>query len=350
MLEHVPVEARRVLRHVASLLLRMSGDGGVREEYPLVHEGSIEERQRVVSALLQATEPLGLFDLAEVAALPRARSEELLAALESDGLVVRARFVTGDAEWRYRWSAAWFRELESRVSQARRELEAAVEATGTREAHEADPNAPAATAFAEWIAARYRPPEDKRILVLLQCSVRRPFSSSPSHGTLRRAIALAVGHDPARQFAACPVHVVVLASRIGPVPYELEGLHPATVSGGGVKQMGEDEYARVRPVIAQRVAQYLDAHRDLYDHVLTFTDGRYAEVAEDAAALAGREIVLLPQVPGPRVTRDGLPSGRKYWDRYWIQLFLAVRDRLPSHARRLGDERLAAYGVGYCIG
>ena len=53
---------------------------------------------------------------------------------------------------------------------------------------------PATRGFREFAINEYRSPADKALLVFLQRSVRRPFSSSPTHAAMRRAIALATSH------------------------------------------------------------------------------------------------------------------------------------------------------------
>lgn len=65
----------------------------------------------------------------------------------------------------------------------------------------------ASLAFHDFVIRRYRPPQRKRFLVFFQCCVRRPFYSSSSHGTIRRAISAATGYDAYEDFGRCPVHV-----------------------------------------------------------------------------------------------------------------------------------------------
>jgi hypothetical protein len=162
---------------------------------------------------------------------------------------------------------------------------------------------------------------------------------------MRRAITLATGYDPHHDFASCPVHVVVLASEVGPAPYELEDVPPANISALGVKQFGPDRYARALPLLAERMADYLTSHRDCYDHAATFTDGRYAEVMQEASARAGCELTILPQARGARVQRCGRSTPRKYWESYWIQLYLGILGWLPAAARARAAARLEAAGV-----
>ena len=157
---------------------------------------------------------------------------------------------------------------------ARRELEDSLRPHITSPERDADVESPAAQAFYQYLVDQYRPPEDKRLLVFFQCSVRRPFSKSTSHAFMRRAIAVATGYDPRRDFQACPVHVVVLASTLGPAPYELEEVYPANVRSVGVKRFSESRYARARPLLAETIAGYLRAHAEQYQQVAAFTHGR----------------------------------------------------------------------------
>ncbi|MHC4562197.1 MAG: hypothetical protein ACYS8X_05420, partial [Planctomycetota bacterium] len=108
----------------------------------------------------------------------------------------------------------------------------------------------------------------------------------------------------------------VLASLIGPVPYDLEEVYPATVSAGGVKDFGQDDYALVRPILADRMAAYISANRDHYERYATFTDSRYGQVMADAAELAGVEMAIFPDRRGTRIARFGDSRPRQYWQKY----------------------------------
>lgn len=185
-------------------------------------------------------------------------------------------------------------------------------------------DAEAAREFLRFVTREYTPPADKRTCVVLQCSVRRPFSKSPSHGSMRRAVYAATGAWPRKEFELCPVHVVVLASTLGPVPYELEDVYPANVRGGGVKHFSDEHYARVEPVLARRMAAYLVAHRDSYDHVATFTHGRYGDAMAAARRIAGLEVPIYPLPDGPRVVDLDGSRPRTYWQELWIQLTLQL--------------------------
>jgi hypothetical protein len=210
-----------------------------------------------------------------------------------------------------------------------------------------------ARAFYEYVINEYQPPADKRFLVFLQCSVRRPFSTSPSHASMRRAIRTATGYDPRKDFESCPVHVVVLASKIGPVPYELEDVYPANVRGGGVKHFDRRVYERVKPVLVERLAQYVITHGGNYEHIATFTEGRYAEVMQGTRDVVvercagGVDFPILPRLGGPRIVRMGESRPHQYWARYWIQLYLEIVSWLGVEQRAQAEDRLRRLEVEY---
>ena len=73
--------------------------------------------------------------------------------------------------------------------------------------------------FRRRIRERYRKPPSTRVLLLLPCSARKPYSTSRSHRRFRDAI-LAAGNPSI-------VHEVIVTSPLGLIPRELERFHPA---------------------------------------------------------------------------------------------------------------------------
>ena len=73
--------------------------------------------------------------------------------------------------------------------------------------------------FRRRIRDRYRKPPSTRVLLLLPCSARKPYSTSRSHRRFRDAI-LAAGNPSV-------VHEVIVTSPLGLIPRELERFHPA---------------------------------------------------------------------------------------------------------------------------
>ena len=201
---------------------------------------------------------------------------------------------------------------------------------------------PAALRMCERVLTEYEPPAWKDMLAIFQCSIRRPYSRSPSHGSMRKAIRLATGSDPWREFEQCRCHVVVLSSYIGPVPYELENVHPANVRGGGVRHMADEQYAAARPILARRMAAYLEQHHHRYRLMTTFTYGRYAEVIRDAQELAGLDFPVLPEPDGLRV-RDA----RQYWVKYWPQLFFELLEGMTKDECATAIARLEREGLQF---
>jgi len=298
-----------------------------------------ELRSELIAALLQAGGPLPLGEL------PKGNKKQLgsiLAELVDEGLVLEGKLLGDAPAPHYCWWACWERLIEERTAQVKESLR--VDADAQAGAPEIDSQP--VLSFHDHIINHYRPPEDKRILVFFQCSVRRPFSSSPSHASMRRAISVATGYDPANDFLRCPVHVVAMASKVGPAPYELEDVYPVNVRSGGVKHFNDDYYAVVKPILAERLAEYITAHRGRYDHIASFTQGRYGEVMDAARAIAGVDFPIFP-TDGPRVLRMGEKKPRPYWEKYWIQLYLAIVDWLSPAHQAEAEERLRQMEVEY---
>jgi hypothetical protein len=240
-----------------------------------------------------------------------------------------------------------YREKPEKQPESHRELSDLMAPFEARDGPRFDIEGDAATAWHDFIIRRYTPPASKRFLVFFQCCVRRPFYKSSSHGTIHRAVSASTGCDAWKDFSRCPVHVVVLASKIGPVPYELQRIYPAIVRGGGVKHFSPEYYEHVRPVLAQRMADYISTHGHRYERMATFTEGRYGEVMAHAARLAGVEFPIFPVRRGPRILHiDGSPP-RTYWQKYWIQLCLEIMNWLDASQRSRAEARLRRQHVVY---
>ncbi len=307
----------------------------------------LEIRHRVIQALLQASGPLSLAEVAAEAGLALSATAPALDGLAEEKLAAAGKLLPDDDTVCYRWAARWQVEVGRRAGDARDRAVAAVGAVSRVPDQRLWLDSSPVEAFHRFVIEDYEPPRIKRLLVFLQCSVRRPFSSSPSHAFMRRAIAVATGDDPAHDFRQCPVHVVVLASKVGPAPYELEDVYPVNVRAGGVKHFDNATYAAARPVLAQRMADYISTHGSHYDAMWTFTDGRYGEVMADAARIAGVDLAVLPRHGGCCVTRLGTSVPRTYWQKYWIQLTLEIVPHLAPHEQEEASRRLQELGAVY---
>ena len=188
--------------------------------------------------------------------------------------------------------------------------------------------------FYQYVINQYVPPADRDMLVFFQCSVSRPYSKSPSHSPMRKAIRLATGKDPKDE--GCRCHVVVMSSVIGPVPYDMEDVYPATERGGGVKHMGPEEYRFAKPILAERMAAYIRKWHGRYRIITTFTHDRYGDVMEAARRIAGVDFRVLPQARGLR-----MPGGGAYWGKFWVQLFHELLGGMTEQEQEAALERLA---------
>jgi len=306
-----------------------------------------EIHYRLISTLLQADGPLTLIELVIQSKIVEKEAFPVLKEMISDHLVVEGELLIDRPGPQYCWADRWEKEMKRRATGSRQKLQTIVDKASMTREERLDIDSEPVLAFQDYVINEYKPPKNKRLLVFLQCSVRRPFSSSPSHASMRRAISVATGYDPSKDFEKCPVHVVVLDSKIGPVPYELEDVYPANVGGGGVKHFDWAYYSHVKPILAKRMARYITAHRGNYDHISTFTEGRYGEVMEAARKIATVDFRILPVEGGPRVIQMGRSIPRNYWEMYWIQLYLEIVSWFKQAERELAKARLNKLCVKY---
>jgi len=313
--------------------------------WPNVNRNEI--RYKLISTLLQADGPLTFIELVIGSKIAEEEALPVLKDMVSGHLVVEGELLTDRPAPQYCWAARWEKEVKRRATGSKLKLRTIVNRASMTREERLDIDSEPVLAFNDYVINEYKPPVNKRLLVFLQCSVRRPFSSSPSHASMRRAISVATGYDPSKGFERCPVHVVVLASMIGPVPYELEDVYPANVGGGGVKHLDWAQYSHVKPILAERMARYIIAHRGSYDHISTFTESRYGEVMKDARKIAAVDFRILPMEKGARVMRMGRSIPRKYWEMYWIQLYLEIVSWLKPIQRANAEARLREMEVKY---
>src|SRR5207247_9765086 len=114
---------------------------------------------------------------------------------------------------------------------------------------------PEVVRFRRRIVERYAKPPSARVLLLLPCSARKPYSASRSHRRFREAI------------QACKnpsvVHEVIVTSPLGLIPRELERFYPAGAYDIPVTgDWSRDEAA----VVADDLAAFVESNR--YDAVV----------------------------------------------------------------------------------
>ena len=84
---------------------------------------------------------------------------------------------------------------------------------------EAD-NRPEIKRFQKRVICRYQKPKEKKILLLLPCSARKPYSFSKSHQRFQKALS--------KTKSPGVIHEVIVTSPLGLVPRELELTYPAS--------------------------------------------------------------------------------------------------------------------------
>ncbi|HEV2230605.1 MAG TPA: DUF5591 domain-containing protein, partial [Thermoplasmata archaeon] len=109
--------------------------------------------------------------------------------------------------------------------------------------------------FRRRVRERYEKPPHAKILLLLPCSARKPYSASRSHRRFRQAIA--ASRNPSA------VHEVIVTSPLGLVPRELESFYPARAYDIPVTgDWSRDEAS----IVSEDLAAYVEANR--YDAIV----------------------------------------------------------------------------------
>ncbi|MGC9444656.1 MAG: archaeosine synthase subunit alpha [Candidatus Methanospirareceae archaeon] len=131
--------------------------------------------------------------------------------------------------------------------------------------------------FAHRVLDRYEPPQ-RRVLLLLPCSARKPYSRSPSHRKFIDAIAPYRGH----------IHEMILTSPLGVVPRELEVVYPAAFYDIPVTGHWD---AEERAWVASCLRNYLMLHSTRYEHIVAHLSGPYRDICLSVAADSGLEMI-----------------------------------------------------------
>ncbi|MHC1636134.1 MAG: archaeosine synthase subunit alpha [Candidatus Methanospirareceae archaeon] len=132
--------------------------------------------------------------------------------------------------------------------------------------------------FARRIKERYKPPK-RKILLMLPCSARKPYSTSPSHLKFIEAIRDWRGY----------IHEIILTSPLGVVPRELEAVYPASFYDIPVTGYWDEEEKKW--VIACLV-DYLRRNYRNYEVIIAHVEGAYREICKRAAEEVGVEVLF----------------------------------------------------------
>lgn len=187
--------------------------------------------------------------------------------------------------------------------------------------------------FARRVVERYAPPPERRILLLLPCSARKPYSSSPSHTKFIEAIERYRGH----------IHEVVITSPLGVVPRELELVYPAAFYDIPVTGYWD---AEERAWVASCLRAYLARHAATYDGIVAHLTGPYRELCSAVAAELDLEVEYTCAAGERETSPEAL--GRLHEQ---LATLCGGEKRLPGFEQRASTIRaMADYQVGLGAG
>jgi len=132
--------------------------------------------------------------------------------------------------------------------------------------------------FAHRVLERYEPPE-RKILLILPCSAKKPYSKSPSHAKFIEAIENYRGH----------IHELILTSPLGVVPRELEMVYPAASYDIPVTGYWD---AEEREWVSSCLRAYLKNNLRNYELIVAHLSGAYKEICGSVATDLGIEVVF----------------------------------------------------------
>ena len=127
----------------------------------------------------------------------------------------------------------------------------------------------------------------KDIAIFMPCSVRKPYSSSPSHQLIRMIIS--------QVFDSEQYHIVIFGT-CGIVPAELEEMYPYAhykyMLGKCKDDKIRDDFLRIE---TERIAGYLDKTRSVYKYRIGYCLGIFRETLIQGSQEAGVPIdIILP--------------------------------------------------------
>ncbi|MEM4679171.1 MAG: DUF5591 domain-containing protein, partial [Candidatus Jordarchaeales archaeon] len=163
-------------------------------------------------------------------------------------------------------------------------------------------NRPSISRFRSRVAARYTPPKNVTLVLLLPCSARKPYSRSPSHRLFRKIIT---------ESGVKGVCEGIVTSPLGLVPRELEEVYPA--AHYDVPVTGDWDQEEIR-ITAECIANYLNKFPDDCP-VVAHLDGGYLQACKKAGELAGRDIIYT-EVEGDLTSSSSLSSLKKILSRF----------------------------------
>ncbi len=158
-------------------------------------------------------------------------------------------------------------------------------------------DAPAIKRWRDRLVARYTPPEGKKIVLLLPCSARKPYSDSRSHRRFIETIENSIG--PARHEIA----EVILTSPLGVIPRELERIYP--IANYDIPVTGDWDAEEIRIAADALVSHMKKFPPDVV--VIAHVSGGYAQVVQAAQDGIAQSIIYTIR-EGSATSREALDS------------------------------------------
>lgn len=136
----------------------------------------------------------------------------------------------------------------------------------------------------------YYPPKNQRILLVIPCSSDKPYSKSRSHCLIAERLEQALGKK------AKLVHKVTLSGLYGPVPEEWEDEPAIMEYDFRLEPFNGDQIA----LIANRLVNYLQRHRDRYIACIGYATSQAYRTALEQAQQQVSALLVLPIKPKTR--------------------------------------------------
>ena len=113
----------------------------------------------------------------------------------------------------------------------------------------------------DYLVRWYEPPENRKTLLFLPCSYRKPYSESETHKKIIRML------DESGKRAS--LHEVML-SNAGLVPRQFEDRYPFNSYDWAERDETTEIKRRYIEVTSERIMKYLDAHGEHYDNIICY--------------------------------------------------------------------------------
>ncbi len=148
---------------------------------------------------------------------------------------------------------------------------------------------PTVIRFREFVARRYKPSDDKKLVVLFPCSARKPYSDSKSHRRFSAVLDRILGNK------RDAVAETIITSPLGLVPRELERIYPAGYYDIPVTGQWDAEETTI-------AAEALVTHLSKFDEsvvVIAHVSGGYLDVVRQAEVQIRQSIIYTAHEASP---------------------------------------------------